>query len=389
MLKTPKVILLIESSRAFGRSLLRGIAKYSRLNGPWSFYRERPVYSEPLYGTKMNISRLKKWGANGIIAYKPINLEIILSLNLPTILARGYREKLPQNISCIIPDNHADGIMAAEYFLNRGYRYFAYCGYDAMFSSVDRGISFCNRIAEANFEVHVYEQPKSKAHRSWEYEQTSIADWLKSLPRPLALLACNDERGQEVIEACGIAGLHVPEEVSILGVNNDNLVCELCNPSLSSIERNTFSAGYEAANLLSRLMAGEKIDNQTIVVRPQSIVTRQSTDILAIDDRLVADAIGYIRNHARTIINVQDVIDHVSSSRRVLQQRFRKVIGRSIHDEIVRFRMEQVARMLLQTNLSLSQIAIKMGYPDVKHISRSFRVVFGLSAHDYRKLHLK
>lgn len=219
----------------------------------------------------------------------------------------------------------------------------------------------------------------------WEKEQLVLADWLKSLPKPLGLMTCSDDRARSVIEASKITGLNVPEDVAIIGVDNDELVCSLANPPLSSVAMNVERAGYEIAEVLDKLMAGEKMAGQRIIVHPTHIVTRQSTDILATEDREVASAVHFIHQNGNQIIQVADVIDATTLSRRALEQRFRKILGRSILEEIRRVRVERVSRMLMETNLSVSQIAKAIGYSNSENITRYFRREKGISPLTYRK----
>ena len=379
MRRIPKVILLIETSRAYGRGLLRGITKYSRLHGPWVFY------SEP-GGLEKALPHLREWGANGIIMRDSRKGDEVTTMGVPVIVSVHLKEHI-MGTPYIDTNGVRIGRMAAEHLLNRGFRQFAYCGFDELHWSRERCENFSNKLVEAGFKVHIYKQAHSKIKRSWENEQTIIADWLKSLPKPVGLMACNDDRGRQLTEACKIAGLKVPEQVAIIGVDNDELVCELSDPPLSSVALNVERGGYEAAELLDKLMAGEKIANQDIIVQPTHVVTRQSTDILAIEDSDVAEAMRFIRQHAREPIQVSEVADAVALSRRALQQRFRRILGRTVHEEIRHTRIEQVARMLAVTNLSVSQIAQALGYIGVEKLSRSFQREMGVSPLAYRKHH--
>ena len=380
----PKVILLIETSRASGQGLLRGIAKYSHLHGPWIFYMEPPSYRQP-GGKKVRLSRLKDWGAQGIIARDSVKIDEILAMGLPTIIANATRDPMP-GLPNIIDDCDSTGRMAAEHLLARGFRRFAYCGFDDRLWSRERGKSFSKSITNAGFKTHFYKQPRAKAQRLWENEPTLMADWLSSLPKPVGLMTCADHRSQHVTEACRIAGIHVPEEIAILGVDNDELVCDLSDPPLSSIMLDTERAGYEAAQLLDKLMSGEeKMNDQTIFIRPLHVVTRQSTDILAIEDREVAEAVRFIRRYSKKAIQVSDVVDAVALSRRALERRFRMMLGRSVHDEIKRVRVEQIARMLLEADLPVSKIALDFGFPGVEQMARYFRREKGISPQAYRK----
>ncbi len=383
MAAIPKVMLLLEKSRAYSRGLLRGLAKYSRLHGPWAFYEEPPFYMNS-GGKKPALYRMKDWGVDGINMRDTGRTQEIIAMGLPTIVT-DLREEFSGS-PIIKTDDVTIGKMAAEYLLNRGFRQFAFCGFDNMFWSRDRCQGFADSITEAGFAIAFYKQPKSRIKRLPANELILMADWLKSLPKPVGLMTCNDDRGRGVIEACKIAGLHVPEQVAIIGVDNDELICDLSSPQLSSVALNLERSGYEAAELLDKLMAGkEKKTNQKILVQPTRTVTRQSTDILAIEDSEVAESVRFIRQRAREMIQVGDVAKVVSVSRRGLERRFRRVLNCSILDEIRRVRLEQVVRMLAETNQSVGQIALALNFPSIEHISRFFRKEMGMSPLAYRK----
>ena len=290
----------------------------------------------------------------------------------------------------IVTDDEAIGKMAAEYLLRRGFKQFAYCGFGEMYYwSRERGKGFGNRVHQAGFEIHhyAYEQPKSKYPHSWEKEQVILVDWLKRLPKPIAMMACNDDRSQHVLEACKIAGLNVPEQVAIIGMGNDDLVCDLASPPLSSIALAAEKGGYEVAATLDKLMRGKKVPNQRIIVPTLYVVTRQSTDIFKIDDPYVAQALRFIHRRAkREAIQVDDVLRAIPISRRSLYERFAKVLDRPVHEEIKHVRVDQLTRMLVSSNLSISQIASTLGCSDMKNLSRYFKQVKGMSPLQYRRL---
>lgn len=385
-----KVLLMMETSRKYGRSILRGIAKYSRANGPWIFYRQAPFY----WGTGSKKTALKrlKLDVDGIILREqrdPELTESILALGLPVVVA-PYREIFP-DVHNIITDDVAIGKMAAEYLLRRGFKQFAYCGFGQMYYwSRDRGKGFSEKVSQAGFEVHhyEYEQPKSRYPHSWEKEQVILVDWLKRLPKPVALMACNDDRSQQVLEACKIAGFNVPEQVAIIGMGNDDLVCDLASPPLSSIALGAEKGGYEAAATLEKLMRDKPVKSQRIIVPTLYVVTRQSTDILKIEDPYVAQAMRFIYRRARRdAIQVDDVLRAVPISRRSLYERFARALERPVHEEIKRVRVDQLTRMLVTTNLPISQIAQMLGCSDMKNLARYFKQAKGMSPLQYRKYH--
>jgi len=375
MANIPKVILLVETSREYGRALLRGIARYSRLHGPWAFYRETG-------GLEQAIPRLKDWGANGVITRDSRRIHELAILGVPTIVAVHFKRRL--DITSIDTNGAKIGEMAAEHLLNRGFQHFGYCGFDDMQWSETRRKSFKERISENGFETYVYKQPKSIRKRQWQQEQRIMADWLKSLPKPIGLMACNDDRGQHVAEACKIAQLKVPDDVAIVGVDNDELVCDLADPPLSSIALNVEKGGYQAAELLDKLMKGEKVESSSITVEPTHVVVRQSTDILAIEDPAVSKAVRFIRENSGKPIQVSEVVLYVAVSRRCLEQRFKIILGRSINKEIKRVRTERISRMLVETDENIGHIALDLGFPGIDHISRYFRAEKGISPQKFR-----
>ena len=377
MVKVPRVILLIETSRAYGRALLRGITKYSRLHGPWVFY------SEP-GGLEKALPYLKHWAPDGIIMRDSGKGYAVIKMKVPVIVSVHLKEHT-LGTPYIDTNGVEIGRMAAEHLLNHGFTHFAFCGFDELHWSRERGENFSKRIRKAGHKTYFYKRPRTKKQRIWENEQAIMVDWLKSLPKPLGLMACNDDRGRQLTEACKIAELHVPEEVAIVGVDNDELVCELSDPPLSSVALNVERGGYEAAELLYKLMQGKKVKNQDVIIEPTHVATRQSTDILAMEDLDVARAIRFVRLNSKNPIQVNQVVDAASLSRRSLELRFRKALNRSVHDEIRRVRIEQVIRMLLETNMSVSQIAHSLGYPGVNNLARYFQREKGMSPLTYRK----
>jgi len=372
----PRVILHIETSREHGRQLLRGIAEYARLHGPWAFY------SEP-GGRQTSYPKLDNWHADGIIT-RGWSQELD-SMHVPLICASD-REYVSSGVT-VSGDYAATGRTAAEYLLNRGFRHYAFCGLNNTYWSKQREMSFRKIIERQGLPCACYDRPVAAIQRFWDREQTALAQWLESLPKPVALMACNDERGKHVIEACRIAGLRVPDEVAVIGVDNDALVCDLCNPPLSSIALDHKRAGYEAAEILAKMMAGAKIERHRIVNQVLYVVSRQSTDILATEDPDVATALRFIHEHAKKPIQVSDVADTVGVSRRWLHEKFTATLGRSVHKEIARVRTEQITRMLIDTQFSIAQIALGLGFPNVDHIARFFRRQTGMTPLAYRKQH--
>lgn len=379
MEKIPKVILHFDVSRAVGRNMLKGIINYSRLHGSWKFYRTPPFYIENSAGAK-TLAHLKEIEADGIITQ---GTSEVIALGLPAICI-DIRTKIP-GLPIVTGDNSASANMAAAHLIERGLRNFAFCGYNGIDWSDERSENFTRFLTKEGFTVKQYQQSSSSRQRLWKNERDMLAQWLKTLPKPIGIMACNDDRAAQVAEACRLADIRVPDEIALIGVDNDELVCELCDPPLSSVVFNFERAGFDAAALLDKMMHDKKNYPETITVKATHVATRHSTDILAIKDRQVADAIRFIQNNARNMIQVDEVAFSVALTRRVLEKRFRNELGRSVHEEIVRIRMELAARMLLETNMSIANIATVFGYSEINNLARCFRKVKGMNPLTFRK----
>jgi LacI family transcriptional regulator len=381
----PKVALLIESSREYGRGLLRGIADYAIRRGPWVFYRNEDLfYRKP--GRPNLPLMLKKWKVDGVIMRECDQADQIIRMGIPVVIA-PYTTKKYSGIPKIMVDCSAVGQMGAEHLIHRGFRNLAFCGFNDMLWSVQRGEGFGRRAKKAGLSVYFYKPPRKQWKSSWDAEQAFMIEWLQSLPRPTGVMACNDDRSRHLLEACKIAGLKVPQDIAILGVGNDEMICNFSSPPLSSIARNHEIAGYQAAEILHQMMSGQKCGRQTAIVRPTHVVTRQSTDILAIDDADVIRAVHFIRKHAGRMIQVSDVADFTAVSRRSLEQKFQKELNRSVLDEITRTRIDQIAQMLIESTLSVTQIALALGFSSDAHISRYFSQYKHITPLHYRKLY--
>ena len=381
----PRVALLVESSRAYGRGLLAGIAKYVREHGHWSvFLQERGLGD-------FSPGWLEQWEGDGIIARVESEsmARAIQSLKLPAVDLRNLLPNLR------MPAVHTDDVitanLAAEHLIERGFRQFAYCGFEgADYSDIRRDI-FAERVGRAGFRCHVYKDEKPPIHATTlEYEEHGlkyedlVAQWLAQLPKPIGLMACNDIRGQQVLNACRAVGVAVPDDIAVIGVDNDEVLCELSDPPLTSVIPNTERIAYEAAALLDRMMAGKKPPRQNIYIEPLGIQTRRSTDVLAVEDRELATAVRFIREHACEGIDVRDVLRVVPLSRSTLERRFAKTLGRSPKDEILRVRLNRAKELLAETDHSLAVVAEKVGFEHTEYLSVIFKKRIGQTPGQYR-----
>jgi LacI family transcriptional regulator len=374
-----RIILLIESSREFGRQMIIGIARYSRLNGPWSFYKEQ-------IGLKSSIPKLTNWKPDGIIMRDSLIKDELISLKIPTILVQ-HDSSLSQDLPAVVTDSDLIAKMASEHLIEKGFKNYAYFGFDHFEWSNNRKQHFCKYNAEAGFETHVYNSPQIKEIIDWEKEQQHVCNWLERVPKPVGLMACNDDRAQNILDVCKRLSLRVPEDVAVIGVDNDPLVCETEDPPITSIAMNVETAGFEAAKLLDQMINNQNIESKQIHVSPTHIAQRQSSDILAVDDAEVASALQFIKENAKNKILIRDVVKATNVSRRTLEQKFKKSIHLSIYDKIRKIRVELITKLLLETDLPISHITSYFNFTDMEHISRYFKKEKGLGLREYRKLH--
>jgi LacI family transcriptional regulator len=368
-----KVVLLLESSRASGRELLRGVARYAQHHGPWSFYWE-PA------GLERAWPMLKSLDADGIIMRDVEKVKEVLAAGVPAVVVGHSRTEIPGLVN-VVTDSKLIGQLAAEHLIDRGFRHFGYCGFaqtgiERTPWSQQRGDSFEMRVAEAGFKTAFFTPPatpaSSRSRITWHSERQHLVRWLKSLPQPAGILACNDDRGEQLIEACRAAQLRVPDEIAVVGADNDELVCGFCNPSLSSVAIDFERAGYESAQSLHVLMRGNRPAQHKIIAAASHVVTRRSTDILAVEDPSVARALQFIRDRNRGPIMVSQVARAAGISRRSLEKRFRSTLARSILGEIRRGRVEHIAQLLAETSLSISEIADQLGFDGPQQLAHGF-----------------
>jgi len=386
MQQPPKVILLLPSAREFDRGLRRGIVEYAHAYGPWVFCEEPVPYLKQLTASQQ-LRHFRKWNANGVIALQD-RLPEIKPLRLPTIAVIA-RRRIDRAHSQLVSDDDAIGQLGARTILDLGVRQAAYCGLPNLEFSEIRGLSFARSIIQAGYPVEVYPLPVRNTRISWQTEEQRLIRWLVDLPKPIGLMACNDDRARMIAEICQVRGIRVPDEIAILGVDNDEQVCKSATPPLSSIELAVERAGYETAKTLARMMSGNGSSTQYISVDPVCAVRRQSTDILAIEDRAMVQAVRFIREHSNRSIQVRDLAAVAGLSRRALQDRFRQSFGRTPIQEIHRCRIERLQRMLIETNMTVGQIAEANGFEVGAHVARFFMRQTGMTPLAYRKKYLR
>jgi LacI family transcriptional regulator len=363
--------------------LIRGIAKYSSLNGPWNFLKTPAFFVSET--NKTFLSEIKHFDPDGIIMREVQDTQEIIKLAKPVVISPHLHKRYAGALN-IVEDGLATGRMAADHLLSKGLRNFAFCGFDDMFWSRERCEGFCDRIAQRGFTSSVYCQPKMKKDRIWENEKASLKDWLVSLPKPVGLMCCIDERSDHVVEVCKMEGIHIPNEIAVIGVDNDDMICELSTPPLSSVSFNADGIGYQAAKMLDGLMKGQiHPDQEELVASPNCVVQRQSTDITAVNDPDIIEAISFIRKNAGKPLAVDDVIHMIAIPRRTLERRFLKFTGNSIYKEIQIERQKRIENLLIETNMTIAEIAFFLGFSEPYDLTRFFIRQRKMSPTSFRK----
>lgn len=377
-----QVAVIMHSERAYHRKFLRGIGAYMHEVGNWSLY----IEDQPLH----KLPDFNNWRGDGIIlAFKIQNVvKMACRMRLPTVTIEGGAIGMDSasRIPNFCTDNAALGRLGAQYLIERGFTRLAFCGFPAGRNDLwneERSAAFQRCAREHRLPCAVY-TGRTTTVRKWIDLQHELTAWLESLEKPVGLLAANDDRARHVLEACRAIGLHVPEDVAVLGVDNDEVMCELTDPPLSSIEHGAASLGYQAAAQLDQLMAGKKPKKLRTLIVPEGVVTRHSTDVLAIADRDVAAAMAFIHQHSCEPIGVANVVDAVGVSRSTLETRF-KSVGRTIYGEIQRLRIERARFLIATTDLPIKQIAAMAGFAHVHYMTTIFRQNTGWTPAEYRK----
>jgi LacI family transcriptional regulator len=380
-----KVALLVESSRAYGRGLLAGIAAYARAHRNWSIY-----HHERMLGDAVP-KWLESWQGDGIIA-RVENRQIVSFLqqhSIPAVDLRGLHD-VPQ-VPVLETNDAAVMQLAYEHLAERGFQKFGYCGFHGANYSRRRGDILAGLVASHGQELVTLDGPNphtsdtSRIEASGLLHETELAEWLRGLEKPIGVIACNDTRAVQLLNAARECEIEVPDEVAVVGVDNDMLLCDLADPPLSSVEHNTRRIGYEAATLLDKMMRGQAPPEEPILINRLHVVVRQSSDVTAIRDAEVAAAVRFIREHAHEGITVDHVVATVPISRSALERRFMRGVGRTIKSQINRERIRRIKDLLAHTDYKLSAIADQVGIAHAEYLNVMFKDVVGMTPGVYRK----
>ncbi len=374
------VAVLLGTERQFYRDVLRGVGDYLQHRSGWTIAVEPTLL--PLVTTQRAFAGMPK-GCDGVLAFvedevrfEKLRRRGIAVVNLSSVYSHP-------DLPSVITDNLALSTLAFEHFMERGLRTFAYC--DLTVQSRVRRAPFVTLLKNAGFACHVYDVDAAR-DGDWRtgLDRPRLAEWLAGLPKPIGVLAHNDIRGRHLIEVATQSGIRIPEEVCVLGVDNELPHCELCVPPLSSVDIDAVRLGREAAELLDRVMDGVQPRSLHVEIPPLRVVVRRSTDVCITRDPLVSKAMEFITRHATEGIDTRDVIRHLIVSRTALSKRFLRVLGYTPHEAIVRARLETARRLLGETKLTIDAVAQRAGFRHGEYLTAVFRHRYGVTPRTFR-----
>lgn len=375
-----RVTTYLNVAHTYGREVRLGVGQYERIKG--SIVVEGRSAAEL---SSAGLGRLlRKEGIQAIIAEVPSRKLAgrFKRLTLPVV---NTSERIQPTLLSVLPDQHRAGILAGEHLLEKGLERLAFIGQPGFAFAQQRWEGFAHRVRKAGIEPLAYGVGLAGRPEDWLAWLNQRSSWLASLPSPVGLLASDDGLAREILRELSELGRDVPDDVAVLGVNNDELACELASPALTSVDLDAGRVGYEAAALAERLVRGGAPPAEPTRIPPVGVIPRASSDSLAIADPQVRSAVAYIRDHAASPLSVQDVLDRVSISRRALEMRFRQALGRTLHAEIQRAHVHKARQLLAQTDLPVTKIAQACGFPRLKQLTETFTRHEGVSPRAYRK----
>ena len=384
-----RLLIITDFTESFANKLLKGIVTYSRLKEQWIIRRMPPSYKAKI-GIPGIIRVAKEWSIDAVLGqFEETDDMSLFAKNGIVVVAQDYKKRFT-TIPNITADYLGTGRMAARFYLERGFHNFGFFGFREVCWSDERCEGFRREIEEAGYGESFFEYNLQELDRLWYYERNQLAEWLRVIPKPIAIMACDDNQAFNLIEACHSAGVKVPAEVSVMGVDNDELLCSLGNPTLSSIQVDIEEGGFRTAELIERMVTHPDTPPQDIVLRPIKIVGRISTAAFATDDVQIQKAVQFIHQNYQKKIGVKDVMGEVALSRRLLERRFKQVTGQTLYQYITDLKIRRFAEILLdQKDEQVTSIALSLGENDTKSISRRFKQIYGCSPHEWRNQHLQ
>lgn len=375
-----KVAVLLDVARAYDRDVLTGIANFNKIHDKFIFFFFSPKYVQSS-GQTNTIERVIDWKPDGVLTREIDEFKLLLNLNIPLIIfphTNLYKDRINA-----WGDNKGVGKTAADYFIAKGYKHFAFLGFKDFQWSIERQKGYTEAITRAGYKINTF--IFDNAQLLWESLPAKLTEWVETLPKPCAIFSATDELNVHLLNAIAQTESKVPDDFSILGVDNDEMLCDMASPTLSSIDQNAKQSGFEAASALSRwIELGEKPAGN-IISESGAVITRGSTSALAIDDEQVRTALHYIANTAPSRdISVDDVVNVTTLSRRNLEKRFQSLIKSSVLEEIKKVRIQRIKFLLENSALTIQQIADELNFRNFDNITRYFKQYTGMNPKDYR-----
>lgn len=378
-----RLLFITDYSEQFAYRLLRGIIEYSRNNEPWTVCRMPTTFKREM-GLKRTVDWAVKWKADVVIGqFDPGDNVLLFQQNGIVVLAQDYISKFDE-IPNITADYELTGAMAADHLLSKGFQHFGFFGYNGVCWSDERRDGFIRRIEEAGYGDSCFIYDKQRINNLWYFEQEGIIEWLKSLPKPIAIMACDDNQSNFLLEACTTCGLRIPFDVAIIGVDNDEVLCNMTDPTMSSVNIDIEGGGFEAARMAARMVHDPSYKGEDVVLRPLNVISRVSTTVFATKDNEILEALKFIHANVERKISVSDVLEKVPLSRRLFEIRFKDATGCTVYNYIANLRIEHFANLLLTTNDPISEIAARLDEVDTKSISRRFKLIKGCTPSEFR-----
>ncbi|MCA9185990.1 MAG: DNA-binding transcriptional regulator [Pirellulaceae bacterium] len=375
-----RIAVFLETPLATERELLRGVSRLAREVGNWT------VEPQERGSIEATVQHLQQWPVDGVLGRfaNDMSIERLGVLGIPVVSMAPLRPD--STCRAVHEDDTAICRMAFEHLQDRAFTNLAYCGeWDTPWSRARHNI-FCKLAESLSGQVaHLWLDSAVSASDSSSSLLDVIAQWLEKLPKPIGILASNDSVGVDILTACRRMNLRVPEQVAVMGIGNDELLCDVAEPPLSSVVPDYERIGYEAAKMLDELLRNRTPSRQSVSIHPSRIAVRGSTTGRAIEDPQMATAMSFIRKHACHGITIDDVVQHTGMARSTLQRHFRKTFHRTIHDEIVQVRLDRAVDLLANTELQIDEIAQKSGFLRREYLGVVFRREFGETPAVYRK----
>ena len=380
-----RLVLLADFSETYPTELLHGILTYSKGREPWVVSR-MPASFRVENGLKGVVEWAKLWKADAIIGQFDVSDDVgMFAQNGVVAVALDFIKRF-ENVPNITADYVYQGRQAADFLIGKGFRNFAFYGYKSAVWSSERMQGFIDQlISHGHRPPHLLAQ--NMETNIWCLDIDTVVEWLSSLPKPIAIFACDDTHANVVLEACRLLKLKVPSEIAVLGVDNDEITCNLTDPQLSSISLDIRGAGYNTARYIDSVLHGEKSSGNDIIVDFLDIVERQSTNILMTENRHILKILSFLHQHYAENLPVSRLIEMVPMSRRLLENTFKEETGTTIHQYIMEIRFERMKQMLVSTDIPVADLAIATGLSDVKNVARIFRKRVGVTPLEHRQHH--